>query len=60
MDACRCGPVARDSAAATRIYLTLRAQGERVESLIYWVTRRLREALSVAQRLEHGCIAGEP
>ncbi|HEY7965899.1 MAG TPA: DNA polymerase III subunit delta [Solirubrobacteraceae bacterium] len=46
--------VARDSAAATRIYLTLRAQGERVESLIYWVTRRLREALSVAHRLEQG------
>ena len=46
--------VARDTAAATRIYLTLRAQGERVESLIYWVTRRLREALSVAHRLEQG------
>ncbi|HEX4034713.1 MAG TPA: DNA polymerase III subunit delta [Solirubrobacteraceae bacterium] len=46
--------VARDSAAATRIYLTLRTQGERVESLIYWVTRRLREALTIAQRLEQG------
>jgi DNA polymerase III subunit delta len=46
--------VARDTAAATRIYLALRAQGERVESLSYWLTRRLREALTVAARLEQG------
>jgi DNA polymerase-3 subunit delta len=46
--------VARDTAAATRIYLALRTQGERVESLTYWVTRRLREALGVAARLEAG------
>ncbi len=46
--------VARDTAAATRIYLALRAQGERVESLTYWVTRRLREALAVAAKLERG------
>ena len=46
--------VARDGAAATRIFLQLRAQGERVESLIYWVTRRLREALGVSRRLEQG------
>jgi DNA polymerase III subunit delta len=46
--------VARDSAAATRVFLQLRAQGERVESLTYWVTRRLREALVVARRLEQG------
>jgi DNA polymerase-3 subunit delta len=46
--------VARDSAAATRIYLALRSQGERVESLTYWLTRRLREALGVAARLEAG------
>jgi DNA polymerase III subunit delta len=49
--------VARDRAAATRIFLQLRAQGERVESLTYWVTRRLREALSVAGRLEEGAPA---
>jgi DNA polymerase-3 subunit delta len=49
--------VARDGAAATRIFLQLRAQGERVESLIYWVTRRLREALSVSRRLEQGAPA---
>jgi DNA polymerase III subunit delta len=46
--------VARDTAAASRIYLALRAQGERVESLSYWVTRRLRDALGVARRLEAG------
>jgi DNA polymerase III subunit delta len=46
--------VAGDSAAATRIFLALREQGERVESLLYWITRRLREALGVAQRLEAG------
>ena len=46
--------VARDTAAATRIFLQLRAQGERVESLAYWITRRLREALAVARRLEQG------
>jgi DNA polymerase-3 subunit delta len=49
--------VARDAAAATRIFLQLRAQGERVESLSYWVTRRLREALTVARRLEQGAPA---
>ncbi len=46
--------VAHDGAAATRTFLRLRAQGERVESLAYWMTRRLREALGVARRLEHG------
>ncbi len=46
--------VARDSAAATRAYLELRAQGERIESLAYWMTRRLREALGVAEQLEKG------
>jgi len=46
--------VARDGAAAARNLLALRAQGERVESLAYWITRRLREALGVARRLEHG------
>ena len=46
--------VAHDTAAATRIFLQLRGQGERVESLIYWIVRRLREALGVAHRLEQG------
>jgi DNA polymerase-3 subunit delta len=46
--------VARDPAAAVRVYLQLRAQGERVESLGYWMARRLREALAVATQLESG------
>jgi DNA polymerase-3 subunit delta len=46
--------VARDGVAATRTFLRLRAQGERVESLAYWITRRLREALGVARALERG------
>ena len=46
--------VARDRAGAVRAYLELRDQGERVESLGYWMTRRLREALAVAAQLESG------
>jgi DNA polymerase-3 subunit delta len=46
--------VARDPSAATRVYLQLREQGERVESLSYWMARRLREALAVAVQLESG------
>jgi DNA polymerase-3 subunit delta len=46
--------LARDALGATRILLALRTQGERVESLAYWMTRRLREALAVARRLERG------
>jgi DNA polymerase-3 subunit delta len=46
--------VARDRAGAVRLYLELRGQGERVESLGYWMTRRLREALAVAAALESG------
>jgi DNA polymerase-3 subunit delta len=46
--------VARDGPAATRLYLQLRAQGERVEALAYWMTRRLREALGVALAFEDG------
>src|SRR5207245_451381 len=46
--------VARDAPAALRTYEALTAQGERIESLIYHLTRRLREALGVAERLEAG------
>jgi DNA polymerase-3 subunit delta len=46
--------VARERASALRLYLELRDQGERVESLAYWMTRRLREALAVAAQLEAG------
>jgi DNA polymerase-3 subunit delta len=46
--------VAGDPAGATRVYLALRAQGERVESLSYWMARRIREALAVAIQIEGG------
>lgn len=48
--------VARDGAAATRTYYELRAQGENLGGLLYWMARRVREAIMVAERLE----AGEP
>jgi DNA polymerase-3 subunit delta len=46
--------VAGDGAAATRIYLELRTQGERLTGLLYQMARRLREAIDVADRLEAG------
>ncbi|HEU4701466.1 MAG TPA: DNA polymerase III subunit delta [Conexibacter sp.] len=46
--------VARDGAAATRTYYELRAQGENLGGLLYWIARRLREALEVATRLAAG------
>ncbi|HEX2703206.1 MAG TPA: hypothetical protein VHM72_07220 [Solirubrobacteraceae bacterium] len=46
--------LAGDCAAATRVFLELRTHGERVESLGYWMARRLREALAVAVQLESG------
>lgn len=46
--------VARDGAAATRAYLELRAQGERLAGLLYTIARRLRDALDVAGRLAAG------
>jgi DNA polymerase III subunit delta len=46
--------VAGDGPAATRIYLELRAQGERLTGLLYQMARRLREAIDVADRLEAG------
>jgi DNA polymerase-3 subunit delta len=45
-----------DAAAATSIYLALRAQGERLSGLIYSMAQRVRTAIEVAQALE----AGEP
>ena len=48
--------VAGDGPAATRLYLELRAQAERLPSLLYAMTRRVREALDVVARLD----AGEP
>jgi len=46
--------VARDGAAATRAYLELRDQGERLASLLFTIARRLRDALDVATRLAAG------
>jgi len=46
--------VAGDGAAATRTYYELRAQGENVGGLLYWMARRVREALDVAMRLAGG------
>jgi len=46
--------VARDGAAATRTYFELRTQGENLGGLLYWIARRLREALDVANRLTAG------
>ena len=46
--------VAGDGPAAARLYLRLRAQGERLEGLSFWMTKRVREALGVAVRIEAG------
>ena len=48
--------VAGDPRAAVRSYLTLRAQGERIPGLLYWMSQRLRAAHEVAAEIE----AGEP
>lgn len=46
--------VARDAPAATRMYLALRAQGERVPGLLYWMAQRVRQAHEVAEALDAG------
>jgi DNA polymerase-3 subunit delta len=46
--------VGGDPAATTAIYLALRAQGERVPGLIYWMAQRVRTAIEIAQALEAG------
>jgi DNA polymerase-3 subunit delta len=46
--------VAGDEAAATSHYLALRAQGERVPGLMYWMAQRVRQALEVARALDDG------
>ncbi len=48
--------VGADALAATRSYLRLREQGERLSGLTYLMASRLREALALALRLQ----AGEP
>ncbi|MCW3063140.1 MAG: polymerase delta subunit [Solirubrobacterales bacterium] len=46
--------LAGDGAAAARVYLQLREQGERVGGLLYAMVSRLRIGLEVAMRLEAG------
>jgi DNA polymerase-3 subunit delta len=46
--------VAGDRKAATRALLELRQQGERVQGLVYGMTRRLRDGLAIAEALAAG------
>ena len=46
--------VTGEAAPAARTYLALRAQGERLPGLIYWMAQRLRTAYDAAQALEAG------
>lgn len=46
--------VGGDADGATRAYLALRAQGERLPGLIYWMAQRLRMAHDVAHALDRG------
>jgi len=46
--------VAGDADAATRLYLALRSQGERVPGLLYWMSQRIRLAHEIAEALEAG------
>jgi DNA polymerase-3 subunit delta len=48
--------VGADAADATRSYMRLRAQGERLSGLVYLMAQRLRDAEGVSVRLQ----AGEP
>ena len=51
--------VAGNAAAATRVYLELRAQGERVSGLLYWMAQRVRTAHEIAMALEAGAPAAQ-
>jgi DNA polymerase-3 subunit delta len=51
--------VAGEEAEATRAYLALRAQGERLSGLLYLIAQRLRAALDVARALEAGGSSAE-
>jgi DNA polymerase-3 subunit delta len=48
-----------DAQSATRTYLALRAQGERVPGLLYWMGQRLRQAHEVAAALDRGEAAAQ-
>ena len=49
-DALLCG----NAATATRTLLQMRAQGERIPGLIYWMSSRVRQAHQVARALDRG------
>jgi DNA polymerase-3 subunit delta len=51
--------LARDGAAVTRLYLRLRSQGERMEGMLFWIVRRLRDAHAAALALEAGEAAAQ-
>lgn len=53
------GILSGDAATATRIYLTLRTQGERLSGLLYWMSQRMRLAHDVATALEAGQSAAQ-
>lgn len=46
--------VAADEPGAIRLYLALRAQGERVPGLMYWMAQRVRAAAEVAVAIDRG------
>jgi DNA polymerase III subunit delta len=46
--------VAGQAAPATRAYLALRAQGERVPGLLYWMSQRVRTGHEIARALDRG------
>jgi DNA polymerase-3 subunit delta len=46
--------VGADAAEATRAYMRLRAQGERISGLVYLMAQRLRDAEGVSERLQQG------
>lgn len=46
--------VAGDAAGASQMFLALRAQGERLPGVIYWMAQRVRAAIEVARALEAG------
>jgi DNA polymerase-3 subunit delta len=51
--------VAHDAVGATRLYIALRAQGERLPGLLYWMGQRIRLAHEVAQAIESGEPVGQ-
>jgi DNA polymerase III subunit delta len=51
--------VARNAPAALQAYLDLRGQGERLTGLLFSMTRRVRDAAEVAERLAAGESAGQ-